>query len=57
MINRETHKELCEKYQELEEDLRQKHEEIEYWKQQSYTLEVRNKQLKAELKLWMGTGV
>ena len=57
MINRETYKELCEKYQELEEDLRQKHEEIEYWKQHSHTLEVRNKQLKAELKLWMGTGV
>ena len=57
MINRETHKELCEKYQELEEDLRHKHEEIDYWKQHSHKLEVRNKQLKAELKLWMGTGV
>tara|TARA_S200002703_G_scaffold156849_1_gene163366 strand:- start:44 stop:217 length:174 start_codon:yes stop_codon:yes gene_type:complete len=57
MINRETHRELCEKHKELEEDLRQKCEEIEYWKQQSYTLELRNKQLKAELKLWMGTGV
>ncbi len=41
MINRETHKELCEKYKELEEEIKE--------------LKKRNKKLEAELSLWKGT--
>ena len=48
MINRDTHKELCEKYQELEK-------ELEFWKQQAYTIQERNKKLTAQLSLWKGT--
>jgi len=48
MINRDTHKELCEKYQELEK-------ELEFWKQQAYTIQERNKKLIAQLSLWKGT--
>jgi|TARA_R100000900_G_scaffold142288_1_gene123958 cell shape-determining protein MreC len=41
MINRETHRELCEKYKELEEEIKE--------------LKKRNKKLEAELSLWKGT--
>ncbi len=41
MINRETHKELCEKYQALKV-------EVKYWKNLAEKLE-------AELKIWKGT--
>ena len=40
MINREIHRELCEKYKELEEEIKE--------------LKKRNKKLEAELSLWKG---
>ena len=57
MINRDTHKELCDKYESVKTDAK-------YWETQAKTLEIRKAELqielqkaKAELKLWMGTGV
>jgi len=55
MINRDTHKELCEKYESVKTDAK-------YWETQAKTLRVRNEQLldditilSAQLKLWKGT--
>jgi hypothetical protein len=55
MMNRETHKELCEKYESVKADAK-------YWETQAKTLRVRNEQLlddvnilSAQLKLWKGT--
>ena len=41
MINRETHRELCEKYKDLEEEIKE--------------LKKLNKKLESELSLWRGT--
>jgi hypothetical protein len=57
MINRDTHKELCDKYESVKKDAK-------YWETQAKTLRVRNEQLldditilSAQLKLWKGTGL
>ena len=57
MINRDTHKELCDKYESVKRD-------VKYWETQAKTLRVRNEQLldditilSAQLKLWKGTGL
>ena len=57
MINRDTRKELCDKYESVKADAK-------YWETQAKTLRVRNEQLldditilSAQLKLWKGTGL
>ena len=57
MINRNTHKELCDTYDSVKTDAK-------YWETQAKTLRVRNEQLlkdinilSAQLKLWKGTGL
>jgi len=57
VINRDTHKELCDKYESVKTDAK-------YWETQAKTLRVRNEQLldditilSAQLKLWKGTGL
>ena len=55
MINRETHMELCEKYEVVKRDAK-------YWETQAKTLRTRNvhlledvERLSAQLRLWKGT--
>ena len=56
MINRDTHRELCEKYEAVKRDAK-------YWETQAKTLRTRNvhllkkriEQLEAQIKLWKGT--
>ena len=69
MINRDTHKELCEKYLELKkqyslgrEQYAQLKRDSDYWETQAKTLRTRNEQLledisrlSAQLRLWKGT--
>ena len=69
MINRDTHKELCDKYSELKkqyglgrEQYAQLKRDSDYWETQAKTLRTRNVQLledvsslSAQLRLWKGT--
>ena len=71
MINRDTHKELCDKYTELKkqygfgrEQYAQLKRDSDYWETQAKTLRTRNVQLledvsslSAQLRLWKGTGL
>jgi len=71
MINRNIHKELCDKYEELKkqyslgrEQYAQVQRDADYWETQAKTLRTRNEQLlddvnilSAQLKLWKGTGL
>tara|TARA_R100000541_G_scaffold56163_1_gene65413 strand:- start:57 stop:272 length:216 start_codon:yes stop_codon:yes gene_type:complete len=71
MINRETHKELCEKYAELKKQYglgREQYAKLkrdsDYWETQAKTLRTRNEQLlddvnilSAQLRIWKGTGL
>ena len=71
MINRDIHKELSEKYEELKkqyslgrEQYAQVQRDADYWETQAKTLRTRNEQLlddvnilSAQLKLWKGTGL
>jgi len=57
MINKDTHRELCEKYEAVKRDAK-------YWETQAKTLRTRNvhllediERLSAKLRLWKGTGL
>jgi len=64
MINRNIHKELCDKYEELKkqyslgrEQYAQVQRDADYWETQAKTLRTRNEKLEAQVKLWQGTGL